>query len=143
MPATIKIEHTISNRRIVDLLIGAFEGGSNYWCRSADIRDQDGSVMRVIELDDHPDRIVGATIGIVGATIGIVDATIGIVDESEESDDDGGPVRKLAMADLCAGLQRMAENHKQHFYDVLDENDDATTADVFLQLATFGKLIYC
>jgi hypothetical protein len=40
-------------------------------------------------------------------------------------------------------MQLMAANQAKHFADVLEQNDDAITADVWLQLALFGDVIYC
>lgn len=39
-------------------------------------------------------------------------------------------------------VQLMAAKEPRHFADVLGENEDATTGDVFLQLCCFGKVIY-
>jgi hypothetical protein len=44
------------------------------------------------------------------------------------------------MIDLA--LQAFATQEPRHFADWLAENDDAETADVFLQLCVFGKTIY-
>jgi hypothetical protein len=40
------------------------------------------------------------------------------------------------------GLNLMAKKYPEHFADFLEENDDAITADVFLQLCLFGEVIY-
>jgi hypothetical protein len=40
------------------------------------------------------------------------------------------------------GLQKMAEHFPKHFMDFLNENDDAETADVFMQLAVMGKITF-
>lgn len=40
------------------------------------------------------------------------------------------------------GLAVMAAKYPQHFCDLLTENDDATTADVFVQCALFGEIVY-
>jgi hypothetical protein len=36
----------------------------------------------------------------------------------------------------------MAREYGRHFSDMIAENDDATTADVFLQCCLFGELVY-
>jgi hypothetical protein len=36
----------------------------------------------------------------------------------------------------------MADKYPRHIADILSENDDATTGDVFLQLCLFGDVVY-
>jgi len=40
------------------------------------------------------------------------------------------------------GLKTMSEKYPKHTWDLLSENDDATTADVFLQCCLFGDIKY-
>lgn len=44
--------------------------------------------------------------------------------------------------DIQGGLELMAKKYPRHFFDFLQENEDAVTADVFLQLCVFKDLIY-
>lgn len=44
--------------------------------------------------------------------------------------------------DIQKGLELMAQKYPRHFHDFLQENEDAETADVFLQLCVFQDLIY-
>lgn len=39
-------------------------------------------------------------------------------------------------------LTIMAEKYPRHLSDLLMQNDDATTADVLIQLACFGDIVY-
>jgi hypothetical protein len=57
-----------------------------------------------------------------------------------EYDDDQHP---LTWQGMLKGMQLMASNQTRHFSDVIEHNDDAVTADVWLQLALFGDVIYC
>lgn len=59
-----------------------------------------------------------------------------IIDEF--SDD----VYPLTWDSMCKAMQLMAKDYTHHFNDLIQENDDATTADVFLQLSLFGDVIY-
>lgn len=36
----------------------------------------------------------------------------------------------------------MQEKYPQHWADIINESDDANTADVFLQCVVFGEVIY-
>ena len=40
------------------------------------------------------------------------------------------------------GLDLMAGEHQRHWQDFINENDDADTADVFMQLCLFGEIVY-
>jgi hypothetical protein len=62
--------------------------------------------------------------------------TVLIIDEF--SDD----VYPLTWDSMCKAMQLMAKDYTHHFNDLIQENDDATTADVFLQLSLFGDVIY-
>jgi hypothetical protein len=61
---------------------------------------------------------------------------IGDLEEPERK-----PIR-LALAQLKLGLERMAKDYPTHWADFINENDDSSTADVFLQLCLFGEVIY-
>jgi len=43
---------------------------------------------------------------------------------------------------LQRGLTVMGEKYPRHMADMLDENDDAITADVLIQCAVFGELVF-
>ena len=114
-PFTVTIQRELDDQRIEDLLVGAFEGGSNYWIKS---------VHRVTER--HPDIYRAAVAG-----------------DGVHVRADGEPkCRPLTRGHIQQGLRLMAEKHPSHMGAVLDGNDDASTADVFLQLCLFGEVVY-
>lgn len=49
---------------------------------------------------------------------------------------------KISLVSICEGEQLMLDKHPHHFADILNENDDATTADVWFQYAVLKKLVY-
>ena len=51
-------------------------------------------------------------------------------------------VYPLTWDSMCKAMQLMAKEYTNHFDDLIQQNDDATTADVFLHLALFGDVIY-
>lgn len=57
--------------------------------------------------------------------------------------DDEGETYKLDEEAVLRGLAVMAQKYPRHFSDFRNENDDALTADVFLQCALFGEVKYC
>jgi hypothetical protein len=59
-----------------------------------------------------------------------------------EFTEDSGETHKLSLDKLKAGLAIMATKYPHHFKDVLGETGDATTGDVLVQCALFGKIVY-
>lgn len=49
---------------------------------------------------------------------------------------------QLTFKKCVEALKLMAVQHPRHFNDILKGNDDEVTADVFIQLATIGEVIY-
>lgn len=113
---------TLTNDLLSNAMTNAAEGGSNYWARisvpASEASSLDYQRIRVREFEGHAeytplDRIV-------------------------------------TLADIALGVQRLAEHVNdpkfpaaaQHLNDFLTEQDDATTADVILQLALFNEVIY-
>ena len=48
----------------------------------------------------------------------------------------------ITIADVQKGLELMRDQYPRHYADLVEEEDDAITGDVWLQLAVFGELIY-
>lgn len=48
----------------------------------------------------------------------------------------------ITLQHIKDGLQWMAENQPVHFQDMIDENDDAITADIFLQSIVLREIVY-
>lgn len=106
----------VSDARLLDLLVGAVEGGSNYWgaFKVTQGTGSDYSRVLVVELERHGDAPA------VRMEVGARELRIGL--------------GRLALATFPAA--------KQHLADIIGESDDATTSDVLLQLAVFGDVIY-
>jgi hypothetical protein len=118
----------VKNEDIESLLCTALEGGSNYWYTITEFHEPPALVYRSDETEifrhlDYPMNEGGYLM-------------IG-----DKEDEEREPV-KLDLAALHRGLQLMAEKYPDHFKDVVDENADAITGDVMLQLALFGEVVY-
>lgn len=48
----------------------------------------------------------------------------------------------ITIVEVQKGLELMRDQYPRHYADLVEEQDDAITGDVWLQLATFGELIY-
>lgn len=127
----------VSDEIIKGLLCSAFEGGSNYWYQNLDydfgktnLTYEDfkkGGKMQDPKNYWHPCQLVPL---VEGCSLTIEDG------------EDSNKTFILDRAAIERGVQVMAEKYPQHFADILTENGDATTGDVFLQCCLFGDTIY-
>lgn len=117
----------ITGQMVSDLLITAFEGGANYWIIDISLFDLD--VKRTASLTDHPVQNL--------STIKIVES----VDGSSENHTLNMPSMENSLS-LENGLKVMAEKYPRHFANVISDDADAETADVFLQCCLFGEVRY-
>lgn len=119
-----RFTYTVSDDRLSSMLANAIEGGSNYWYF---IEDYSTNITQF--LSDIPEQG-------------------GYIEFSAKGDDGedleiGGQTRwRLDHGRMEIGLSLMAKNSPTHFADFVAENDDSVTADVFLQYALFGEVIF-
>jgi hypothetical protein len=137
MTTKLKIEVEVSMEIITNAIVGFVENGYSPWAQ------------RFVH-DDKPD-----TIAAINATTG--DKTIWYAregfwekggtalltyDRATDPEGAGGGSMTIGMADLQRGLKAMADNAPRHLADLVNENDDAVTHDVFMQMVVFGEIIY-
>ena len=108
----------VTRERISDLLCNAFEGGSNYWVGQLKILEEGLTDSKYA----HDQIAYGATVKLY--------------------DDEAETTYIIGAAQVQRGLARLAEDYTHHWIDFINENDDATTGDVFLQCIVFGEVIY-
>jgi hypothetical protein len=117
----------IDPKRVQDMIIGAFEGGSNYWCHTANL------------INPKPESLPKDGVVWWG------NSKKNVFDDPQfrvEIIDDENETHILDPLAIAKGLQIMATKYSGHFSDMITENDDATTSDVFLQCCLFGEVIY-
>jgi hypothetical protein len=127
----LEVTLSIPAQRIADLMCSAIESGdpvTHGWC--------DGIYYRTVQTNppdgnwyvDHPEFYESADFQI----------------EVVELDDETGHKTShlITRTNLLHGLKVMAEHFPQHFVDFISENDDAATADIFLQCVVFGEEKY-
>lgn len=135
--ATVKVEFEIPLLRVADMLVSAFDpavASTSYWAEIAGYRkppqlehtlDRLGgraaSECYVYRYCDYPINKDGAV----------------VVMDTEE-----GKGYEINLDTIRAGLKVMAEKFPEHFADLIGEDDDATTSDVFVQCCVFGDVIY-
>lgn len=131
-PLAITAEVLVPMERITNCLVGALEGGSTYWLRACDyivtVGDEYESPRYA---DDH-----------FWNDGGRVKLTYDNPDPAAEDDDGDQASKEIGLPELKAGLSIMAAKAAQHFGDLMAENDDAITHDVFIQCVLFGEIVY-
>lgn len=123
----VEVPFILTTSYLSDIIVTALEGGINYWCSDITIwkygwpirlgqlpDDFIGLVNIEIEEDETGDRYSLNTVGVCSNYHSLVRRAI------------------LKMKALCP----------QHLFDLVNEDYDATTADVFIQLMFFGEVRY-
>lgn len=140
---TIKVTEEIPLRRVYEMLVSAFEGGSNYWYMVEDIkkpvmpytftdkmwndkREADPTWLHTEEIPFNE-----------GGALMISDEK---ADEPTITEATG--FFRLDLKAIEKGMQIFARDHRNHYAEFVKDNDDAETADVFLQCCVFGDVIY-
>lgn len=113
----VRTTRKVNNRLVFNMLISAFEGGINYWC--ADLETADGF--------DH-----------ITASKAFA---MQVLDKIRLYDQESEKWVELTQEKMRRGLRLMARNSPKHFDNMFDD-PDAVTADVLVQYAVFGKVVY-
>jgi hypothetical protein len=123
---TITVPLSIKVELLTNLLVSAFEGGSTYWLRECDyLSPKEG--FEAPAYSDEKFWITGGKMSL-------------FYDDPE--DEENRAQKDITIEDLLRGATIMAEKNASHFGDLISENDDAITADVFIQCVLFGEVIY-
>jgi hypothetical protein len=136
---TVNVKQTITVERIKDLLCSAFEGGTGYWAMVIDGAEQED--MDKVGAEYYHEMPV------LGGELKIYDReNYGDDDEAQEllGVINGERIQK-ALELMAKGKNEdgtEAEYLIKHMDDIVNENEDANTGDIFLQMALFGKLVY-
>lgn len=113
---------------VSNLLVSAFEGGSNYWYFIESYEEPPVLKYRIdaTQVYKHVDYPINKGGGVVITT---------------NEGDDMLP-RTLNLASIRRGIGVMYDKYPRHFGDVISGNDDGATGDVFLQCCLFGEVVY-
>lgn len=135
---SVKVVQEITHQRISDLLIGAFEGGSDYWMAGY-------QVVKNVAKKDY--ERLGNSVGVEGAInrysfLPLLPDNGLIIKLQDPHDVDPEKIAVLNLESIQKGLQVLADKYPHHLRDIISENDDANTADCLVQAAIFGELVY-
>lgn len=127
----VTVPLVVKCQRIQNLICTAFEGGSNDWLHSAAFVSGIGPVPSYNVVWYGREGFFAHPFAF--------DLTF---DDPDKDEGNGKGRKRITNADLAPALALMAQNHPSHFADFMGENEDATTADVFMQMLVLGELVY-
>ena len=127
---TIKIEKQITLGHFESIIVGALEGGSNYWydLKPDEFRSQ---LSESTEGEPISMRIAKALYDNPEFKMNVYDA-----------EDEGELLGTVTQESMLDGLIIAALDYDWHFNNLMTENDDAETADVMFQLATMKDIVF-
>ena len=119
-------EIEIKEETVENMLIGAFEGGSNYWYEILKFNAPKNFNLSSPDMKEF--RHVSYPINFGGSLV------VGVKGEDIHDSLDRNTIN--------FGLEVMKNKYPKHFNDMIEENDDCVTADVFLQCCLFSEIVY-
>ena len=124
MSVVAVVEKEISTSQIMDMIITAMEGGSNYWYLiesyqptkwEKQINDKTLCV-EVYDIEEHHDAV--------------------------REGEGVAPLGVLTYQSIKSGIEKMIRDWPDAFQRWMDESYDAEDADIFLQLCCMGEVVY-
>ena len=129
MRITTQLE--VTNETIRDLMSCAFEGGSNYWYTAMERGNPSTEpVSKELQKEWSWPYLLPTT----GGSVTFSDAY--------ELEDGKVVTYTLDGESIKRGLNVMSEKFPNRFSDIINEDMDANTGDVFLQCCVFSDVIY-
>ena len=116
------IEVEITHNQIEDLIVGALEGGSNYW-----LSFEVNPIIKDFKWDaiDYARQIVEGECELICYDV--------------ENQDYLGRLNKITIEE---GLNVMNKKYPHIFNQILNDDGDADTADVFMQCCVLKDIVY-
>lgn len=139
-PFSVIVKREIPRKRVQDLLVGLFENNYSPWLLAIQGRNfAPGLTLRDFKkggkMTDPEDYYTSSQI--IPVTEGC-----GLVLRVDNPNGESSILFTLDIAAIQKGLQIMADQYPRHFQDILDENDDANTSDIFGQCICYGEEIF-
>ena len=133
---SVEVKQEVTFQRISDLLCSAFEGGSNYWYCIEKYQKPTaftffGDSLDLVREGEDPTE-----------TFRYLTYPLNKGGKVYITTDDEDKEYILNLDSIKRGLKVMARDYPRHFNEFLQENDDASTGDVFLQCCLFGEVVY-
>jgi hypothetical protein len=129
---TVTMKKDISLQRVMDLICTGMEGGIGYWSQISGYIDPVPVPEKSLMMEgEKPFRHNEWPVYDGGAVL------LEVIEDYEEP-----RTVKLDKDALKRGLELMPKVAPRHWQDFVNENDDAETGDVFIQLCVLGEVVY-
>ena len=128
----------LTNERREDMLCGALEGGSNYWYYLPDTSMCDKHEAKETKSREPLVSLMMRAV-IAGESVPVHDLE-SITNDVEG--DSGDLLGYFDMTSIRKGEELMREKAPTHWANLVGENDDAETADVWFQYCVLGDIVY-
>lgn len=119
---------TTYKQRLLDLFITAYEGGSSYWARLSIIFSEE--TQQKFNAGLSPSEHIFNRMFNDNKEFRVWDA------------ENGDLLGTISKANLKEGYRLLKAEHESHYADILNENWDATTADIFMQLSVMQEIVF-
>lgn len=144
---SVTVEVHVTPEQIANLLVSAFEGGSNYWYEITKFGKPkvfDTFCGLTLAQLQKTGEVAGNKGPKIFPHVDYPMSTGGYLLIKQTVDEGGPGVRKFTWTSIARGLRDMAasETYQHHFLDILKDETDATTADVFLQFCLYSDVLF-
>ena len=126
----ITTTYDVTPADITNLVVSALEGGYSPWLHKFELVENHG-ILRRGECWYGQDEVF--------ANPFIITATF---DDPGLEEGNGRKSLTFCHADVFEALQKMAQKAPHHFRNIVDDNTDAITGDVFMQFVLLGEIVY-
>jgi hypothetical protein len=136
---TLTVTIDIPLERAVNCIVGGLENGYSSWLRSFRPTKDPETVAAIESIrNTHAGQIWYSVEDFwrLGGRVTM------IYDGPEEDEGEGQTTATVDLLGLSLALNRMNRVAPRHFSDLVAENDDAVTHDVFMQFLVFEEIIY-
>ena len=134
---TILVPVEVDYEKVANAFIGAIEGGYSPWLHS--FHPASDNLSTTLRLNIRADGGTWYAEASYWRDGGAAELRF---DKADESEGAGTGRIILSRAEITLGLAIMAEKAPKHFADLMNENDDAVTHDVFVQCCVLGDIVY-
>lgn len=130
---TVNIPVKIRHEVIADLISSALNSGISYWCSNCTVKLGPNVTKEIINTKYN-------TMWYASYVPFFPDSFISFQLFDVECFD--GEIKVLNIESITKGLEILANKYNNHFSNIIEENYDAETADVFIQCCIFGDIIF-
>lgn len=125
----MEIKTNIHDELITDMLITAFEGGSNYWA-TLDKVDR----THFVKGDSLAENVARSVLSDKNYKLYVYDV--------ESDEDELELLGTMTYASIEKAFNIMANEYPRRFSEIISGDYDADDADVFFQLAVMGEIVF-